>query len=133
MENNNGNEGQQVEWNLASALITEIAERLHQGGDHYVNRNYVKAFELLHALRRRIVQSLEDNESAKFKEIEGIFYKLCMFAFATRVHDDKRKKLKRRAQARCIFLLEKYNDALMKSLDTYGYLISKKKDSKRLL
>lgn len=107
---------EQVEWNLSSALVTEISTLLNSANRLYLNGNVVKAFWCLKSVKFRFVQSLSPEERTKLKNIEIDFY----------------EKKKEKSPSGMGFYFEEYNELIMDYLDAYGYLIPKKKDSKRI-
>ncbi len=106
----------QVEWNLSSALIAEIQSLLSISNRAYLNGNLSKAFWCLKTVKFRLIQSLDPKERTSLKEIEMNFM----------------KAMKERKKPMMAYLYEKYTENIMDYLEAYGYLIPKKKDSKRI-
>ena len=105
---------QQVEWNLSSAIILEIQALLSKASNYYLGQNIKKAFWTLKTLKFRFIQSLDVDERKELKEIEKDF-----------VSNHKNK-------GKVIILYESYAEKIMDLLDSYGYLLQKKKDSTRI-
>ena len=106
----------QVEWNLSSAVIGEIQSLLGISNRAYLNGNLSKAFWCLKAVKFRFIQSLEPDERNDLKELEKKFMK-----------GIREKKKGYRA-----YIYEEYTEMIMDLLESYGYLIPKQKDSKRI-
>ncbi len=106
----------QVEWNLSSGIVSEIQNLLNTANRLYINGNILKAFWCLKSVKFRFIQSLTKPERKNLKEIEKSFY-------------DQRQESNRNKMA---YYYEEYNEKIMDSLDDYGYLIPKKKDSSRI-
>ncbi len=106
----------QVEWNLSYGLVSEIQNLLNNANRYYLNGNIAKAFWCLKATKFRFIQSLEKEERKDLVTYELDFYK-------------NQKEGKRNRMA---YLYEQYNEQIMDLLESYGYLIPKKKDSKRI-
>lgn len=124
---------EQVEWNLSSSLIIELADLLRRASNCYLQMNmagYIKSFETLKAIKLRIVASLKKEERQAFKKLENEFYKV-----ASRIPPDSSEWDKaylsalQKAKPEIIKLLDNYNEAIMDSLESYGYLIPKKQDT----
>lgn len=107
---------EQVEWNLSSGIVSEIQSLLNTANRLYINGNILKGFWCLKSVKFRFIQSLAKPERKELKEIEKKFY-------------SERKELNRNKMA---YYYEEYNEKIMDLLDDYGYLIPKKKDSKRI-
>ena len=112
----NYNESEQVEWNLSAALIAEIQNLLSISNRAYLNGNLIKAFWCLKAVKFRFIQSLNAEERKQLKGLEKDFTKAI-----------KENKKSERA-----YIYEKYTESIMDLLQSYGYLIPLKKDSKRI-
>ncbi len=106
----------QVEWNLSSGIVSEIQNLLNTANRLYINGNILKAFWCLKSVKFRFIQSLAPDERKALRKIEKSFY-------------DQRQELNRNKMA---YHYEDYNEKIMDLLDVYGYLIPKKKDSKRI-
>ncbi|KKM69990.1 hypothetical protein LCGC14_1445180 [marine sediment metagenome] len=106
----------QVEWNLSSGIVSEIQNLLNTANRLYINGNILKAFWCLKSVKFRFIQSLAPNERKALRKIEKSFY-------------DERQELNKNKMA---YHYEDYNEKIMDLLDVYGYLIPKKKDSKRI-
>ena len=65
----------QVEWNLSSALIAEIQSLLSISSKLYLVGNLKKAFWSLKAVKFRFIQSLNNDERKKLRDIEKDFDK----------------------------------------------------------
>ena len=104
----------QVEWNLSAGILQEIQALLSKASNYYLGQNIKKAFWTLKTLKFRFIQSLEDKERKELKKIEEDFVSN---------HKDKGK---------VIILYENYAEKIMDLLDSYGYLLQKKKDSTRI-
>ncbi len=106
----------QVEWNLSSGIVSEIQNLLNTANRLYINGNILKAFWCLKSVKFRFIQSLAPDERKDLRKIEKSFY-------------DQRQEFNRNKMA---YHYEDYNEKIMDLLDVYGYLIPKKKDSKRI-
>ena len=106
----------QVEWNLSSGIVSEIQNLLNTANRLYINGNILKAFWCLKSVKFRFIQSLALDERKALRKIEKSFY-------------DERQELNKNKMA---YHYEDYNEKIMDLLDVYGYLIPKKKDSKRI-
>lgn len=107
---------EQVEWNLSSGIVSEIQNLLNTANRLYINGNILKAFWCLKSVKFRFIQSLAPDERKALRKIEKSFY-------------DERQELNKNKMA---YHYEDYNEKIMDLLDDYGYLIPKKKDSKRI-
>ena len=105
---------QQVEWNLSSAIILEIQALLNKASGYYNGHNIRKAFWTLKTLKFRFIQSLDKPEREELKTIEKDFIDN---------HNSKGK---------VIIIYENYAEKIMDLLDSYGYLLQRKKDSTRI-
>lgn len=132
MNDYNTNEGQQVEWNLSSGLIQEISELLASSNRHYINGRYSKAYSYLKAVKSRVIQNLGSKERKRFLKIEKLLCKHISVGFHTKANSDVKRKDIALSQTKAVFLIDKYNEELMDCLDKYGYLIGRKKDSKKI-
>lgn len=103
----------QVEWNLSSALITEIQSLLSISSRLYLSGNLKKAFWSLKAVKLRFIQSLETKEREELKEIEKKF--------------NESKDTNKTA-----YVYDVYTEKIMDLLQAYGYLIPLKKDHTRI-
>ncbi len=106
----------QVEWNLSSGIVNEIQNLLNTANRLYISGNILKAFWCLKSVKFRFIQSLEKEERTALRKIEKVFY-------------EEKEKSNRNKMT---FYYEEYNEKIMDLLDDYGYLIPKKKDSKRI-
>ncbi len=82
----------------------------------YLNGNIIKAYWSLKSVKFRFIQSLDPVERKGLRNMEENFFKA-------------RKENKSNAMA---YEFEKYNEKIMDLLESYGYLIQKKKDSFRI-
>jgi len=115
MENINPTSNQ-VEWNLSSAVIGEIQTLLGISNRSYLNGNLSKAFWCLKAVKFRFIQSLNTEERNGLKKLEKSFM----------------LGIKERKKGYMAYIYEGYTEKIMDLLELYGYLIPKKKDSKRI-
>ncbi|KKN65827.1 hypothetical protein LCGC14_0477630 [marine sediment metagenome] len=106
----------EVEWNLSAGIVGEIQNLLNTANRLYINGNILKAFWCLKSVKFRFIQSLEKDERKELRKTEKTFY-------------EEREKSNRNKMT---FYYEEYNEKIMDLLDEYGYLIPKKKDSKRI-
>ena len=112
----NLSDNQQVEWNLSAGIVSEIQTLLNNTNRLYINGNILKAFWCLKSVKFRFIQSLTSDERKELRKIEKVFY-------------EEKEKSNRNKMT---FFYEEYNEKIMDLLDVYGYLIPKKKDSKRI-
>ncbi len=106
----------QVEWNLSSALIAEIQSLLSISNRAYLGGNLARAFWCLKTVKFRFIQSLDKEERGVLKELEKKFI----------------KAIRAKQKPVMAYLYEEYTEKIMDFLQQYGYLIPKKKDSKRI-
>lgn len=107
---------EQVEWNLSSAIIAEIQNLLNKANNLYLLGNLPKAFWSLKAVKFRFIQSLDSKERKKLRELEKDFL------IAQRNNE----------RGSMAYYYEEYTEQIMDLLESYGYLIPKKKDSHRI-
>ncbi len=112
----NLSDNKEVEWNLSSGIVSEIQNLLNTSNRLYINGNILKAFWCLKSVKFRFIQSLMETERTDLRNIEKSFY-------------EERQESNRNKMT---FFYEEYNEKIMDLLDEYGYLIPKKKDSKRI-
>lgn len=112
----NYNQSDQVEWNLSSAIVAEIQQLLSISTRSYLNGNITKAFWSLKSIKFRFIQSLNEEERKDLRELEGKFF----------------KAIKNNEKGKMAKYYEDYTEMIMDLLESYGYLIPKKKDSKRI-
>ncbi|KKN40797.1 hypothetical protein LCGC14_0730130 [marine sediment metagenome] len=105
---------QQVDWNLAAAILGEIQQLLGTATRLYLAGNITKAFWTLKAVKFRFIQSLNEDERKNLKRLEKKF-----------------RKYINRSEAKA-YVYDLYQEVIMDLLETYGYLIQKKKDSHRI-
>ncbi len=105
---------QQVDWNLAAAILGEIQSLLGTATRLYLSGNITRAFWTLKAVKFRFIQSLNEDERKALKKLEKRFRKHIGSPGAK------------------AYLYDIYQEEIMDLLETYGYLIQKKKDSHRI-
>lgn len=129
MVENNEN---QVEWNLSSSLIQEIADLLSEANNHIIKGSYVRSFQYLQGIKRRIVQNLSPAERKQFVTLDSSFLAYYKAGFQSKKYPQKLNKPISYYANKAMVLLEDYNTLLMDCLERYGYLIQKKQDSKKV-
>ena len=128
MENTNG---KKVAWNASQGIINEISNRRTMANTYFINGNIKKAFNTLMAMKQSTIQSFEDDERIKLKEIETTFYRL-YGALATTMamsFNQKDKELFNSANKLAQQVYSRYNDLLMDLLGDRGYLVGEQSDA----
>ena len=113
---NNLEASNQVEWNLSSGIVGEIQSLLGISNRAYVSGNLSKAFWCLKAVKFRFIQSLDTKERKELRKLEK--------EFLGAINSRKKNEM--------AYYYEEYIELIMDNLETYGYLIPKKKDSTRI-
>jgi len=118
MENYSINEEDQVAWNLSSILIQQIGILIIRGSTYYTKGNLIKCFFDFQEIKTLIHADLDPNEKKHLDKLENILFK---YRKEIKINNNFNKYLR------------KYRERILEFLSKYGYLISKKKDSKKII
>jgi len=117
-------EQEQVSWNLSAILIMSIGEMLSRGNRYYIMGRIQEQFFCFKSIKMQIIQSLTKNERALLSDMETKIWN-------KKVQSKGNKNTL--AYHNFVYFVEGYQNLVMDLLDQYGYLISKKKDSKHII
>lgn len=123
----------QVSWNVSLPLIQELGRLRAQANALYIAKQIPTALRTLCAMKQSVIHSFNEEECEMLQELEsGIskqsiivdFHSSQGFAIPMEYYT---------ARAELDKLYIKFNDALQRLLEKYGYLIEKKADKTKLI
>lgn len=127
-------DSKKVAWNASQGLIAEISNRRSLANTYFIQGNVKNAFKTLIAIKQSVIQSFNNTEREKLKDIETKFNKIsiALSSSASSSFNTKLNIAHRLAVSLANRLYPEYNDLLMDLLEEYGYLIGEQTDSSHM-
>jgi len=123
-----------VAWNASQGLIMELSNRRSYANTFFVNGDIRKAFNTLISIKQSVIQSFNESERDKLKQIEEKFNKVSVYLYPSSANSWNKKVREAYLLSRKIStkVYAEYNDILMDLLEKYGYLIGEQTDSSKM-
>lgn len=107
-------------WNLSQNLIQQIGALIYSASQSFKSGKLNNSYWDSREIRLLIWHDLNDKEKKDLYSLEQNLGKMCSGKTITQESDKN-------------YFLTKYREMIIELLGKYGYLISKKKDSKRIM
>ncbi len=133
MVDNRADVSQQVEWNMAQLLTMELANLRSQANAAFISGidSYKKAVACLIAMRLSSTHVMDKDEVKKLEKIEKELIEYSAFlSFNFGFH--KAPKIFQNVRKVFIQTFMQYNNELQYTLEKYGFLGDRKKDSSKM-
>lgn len=135
-------EEQQVQWNLSGQISDQIGALIHSASRTFINGMIINCYFYMKEIKVLINHHLTPEELKEVKGIETLVakyhkdYSELMKSFEDENYEDSddegiKKKIKLSKTKRDFFVL-RYRELIIRLLDSYGYLMQRKKDSRRV-